>query len=189
MSEEILTRKKNGTRLVGATASTSRNGRRNPERLSILANQKVERRVRRVDSGLARHADAPPVVRRNRIWNQFSGRDIGLRALEGSVFLVAGISMLAKNSLDSLIGMFKDGREAVGNLSLLSDDLEGFADDRLEPEWEADGFLPLEETHELMEVVEERKMNTLLEEETGLSSEILDDQAGALRSLITDHRG
>lgn len=190
MSQEIWTRRKNTTRLAGATVS-DKNVRRGPERLSILANQKVERRVRKINTGLVKHADTLPVVRRNRIWDQFSGRDIGLRALEGGVILVAGISMLAKNSLDSLIGMFREGREAVGNFSVLSDDLVGFEDDRVEPAWEpeADGFLPSDETHDLLEVVEERKMNTLLEEETGLSSEVLDDQAGALRSLITDHRG
>ncbi|MBF0132541.1 MAG: hypothetical protein HQL75_08150 [Magnetococcales bacterium] len=147
--------------------------------------------MRKINTGLVKHAETLPVVRRNRVWNQFSGRDIGLRALEGGVILVAGISMLAKNSLDSLIGMFRDGRAAVGNFSVLSDDLVGFEDDRVEPAWESesDGFLPLDDTQDLLEVVEERKMNTLLEEETGLSSEVLDDQAGALRSLITDHRG
>ncbi|HIJ84078.1 MAG: hypothetical protein HW380_3047 [Magnetococcales bacterium] len=190
MSQETWTKKKPVSRYSEGPSSANKNSRRRSEKTSILANQKVERRVRNKNpAATIKHAEMVPVVRRSRTWTPFSGKDLGLRALEASVLLAAGLSVFARNGFDSLLGMFKNGREAMETFSVFPDNHAGYADEnRVEPELETEGSSPLNNAIDLRENVEERKASTLQEEETGLSSEVLDDQAGALRNLVSDLR-
>ncbi|MBF0147584.1 MAG: hypothetical protein HQL84_15670 [Magnetococcales bacterium] len=195
MSQETWTKKKPAARhavVASSTTSTTKSSSR-PWNIkpSILANQKVERRIRKVAPALtAKQSDAIPVMRKQRSWQRISGKDLGLRALEGSVYLVAGLSMFARNSLESLIGMFRNSREAMNQFALLPQEEIGYADDdRVEPEMLTEpGFTPSFDTVDPRNIVEEQKMTFLQEEEFGLPSDVLDDQAGALRSLISDQQ-
>lgn len=189
MSQETWTRKRTAARHSDGTISPTKNGRRWEGRPSVLANQKVEKRIRnKVNSVVTKYTESVPVVRRQRLWNNFSGRDIGLRALEGGVFLVAGIGMIAKTGLESLFGLFRNSREENGNFAVIENNDNCYGNDRVEPELEGASRPPLVETNDLRENVEEMKVITLHEEETGLPSELLDDQAGALRSLVLEGR-
>ncbi|MBF0109198.1 MAG: hypothetical protein HQL76_08490 [Magnetococcales bacterium] len=193
-------KKKPAARHSESAALASRSSRPWNIKPSVLANQKVERRVRKTmaSASSARQGESLPVTRKQRSWQRFSGRDLGLRALEGSVYLVAGLSLLARNSLESLFGMFRNDPNEMYPASYpyqegldpfqSNQDLSDLADpERIEPELPGDPD-PSEEFFDPRDHVEERKIFTLQEEEVGLSSDILEDQAGALRSLIAEPR-
>ncbi|MBF0141739.1 MAG: hypothetical protein HQL74_15885 [Magnetococcales bacterium] len=184
MAQEFWTRRKTTPRATGAVGPGNTTGRRGSIKTSILANQKVERRVRKNDFQVLKTNDSLPITRKQRPRYQISGKAVGLWALEGSVFLVAGLSMLARNSLENLISLFRHNQEPTDPYAAFPEEYgESFFDERLPPDE------VLAECQDLRTNVEERKVSTLLEEETGLSSEVLDDQAGALRCLVSDFRG
>lgn len=182
MSQDFWTKRKTIPRFTGALG-TQTTGRRGSIKTTILANQKVERRVRKNDPQLVKTNDTLPITRKQRPRYQVSGKAVGLWALEGSVFLMAGISMLARNSLENLIAMFRHDQEAMDPYGTFPDDNNAyFIDEQMPPD------VTMSENQDLRTNVEERKVTTLIEEETGLPSDVLDDQAGALRSLVSDFR-
>ncbi|MBF0423855.1 MAG: hypothetical protein HQL73_12780 [Magnetococcales bacterium] len=189
MSQETWTKRKSAARHTGASPNGGGAGRRWNVKPSILANQKVDRRIRKNNTAMTRVGETMPALqRKQRPWPSISGKAVGLWALEGSVFLVVGLSVLAKNGLETLINMFRFHRDANDQYDLLPESGDHFFDD-CETQTLASAPSWPEDTHEIRTNVEEQKVNTLTDEEIGLSSEVLDDQAGALRSLVSEYRG
>ncbi|MBF0428170.1 MAG: hypothetical protein HQL94_04545 [Magnetococcales bacterium] len=174
-------------------------------RPSVLAQQKVERRVRKKTQESVCEERTPcvrEVPRRRAV--ALSVHPLGMRLLEGGVVLAAGISLIVKNGISHLAGWIRDGRERVSG----SDEEkyasweEDVGEESEEGIWEGGDVertgngvtkslrvaenLSMLPPLPLREEVEFNKVQLLDAEEDGLPEEELDDQAGALRARLSD---
>lgn len=85
-------------------------------RPSVLSNQRVLRRSRKLSDGRLETVRADRMqVAKEMTRRRFgaSSHPFGVRLLEGGVFLAAGISLIVKNGIGHIAGWIRDGREMV----------------------------------------------------------------------------
>lgn len=193
------------------SALSKNEGRRRPVKPSVLDNQRVQPRVRNKLVSKKTESNTPRLFsRRSGAAYQYFARG----ALEKAFLLLAGLSIVIKSGLDFLVDLLLSGRELFVRMKsddYTFDEEEMPEGDRLEPEmdpeldlgadsvlepnidlgtyfenekseedvnWDSRSEVPRED-------IERSKMTVLENEEEDLPDELLEDQAGALRSLFS----
>lgn len=140
-----LNKRKQGARWsVADRVPGIRLAERSGPRLSVLANQKVQRRIRHRE--LESHVETSrperthPPVRETLKKRPVFFYPIGVRLLEGGVVLAAGLSLIVKNGISQIAGWIREGKEKVtgsdANVHGFNDEWEG--EENEEGIWDGD---------------------------------------------------